>query len=74
MKQIPSARKTITVDNFCLENPKVVLEGSGMEEEDFGEQALEDDFEEDDGGDDDDEDSIEREIEENDLVDEVGSG
>ena len=35
---------------------------------------LEDDLDEDDGGDGDEEDSIEREIEENDLVDEVGSG
>jgi len=40
----------------------------------FGEQLVEDDLDEDDGGDGDEEDSVEREIEENDLVDEVGSG
>ena len=54
---------------------KEFLDGSEIEDDiGFGEQLVDDDFDEDDGGDGDEEDSIEREIEENDLVDEVGSG
>ena len=54
---------------------KGFLDGSEFEDDvGFGDQLVEDDFDEDDGGEGDEEDSIEREIEENDLVDEVGSG